>query len=187
MPAFDFYTDFETNPFDLGFDNSLYSTPIEGLPNFMGEGDLFTDFETNPFDLDFTYELGGATTDSKDKGFFGGLTAGGLIKDLAPVGASLIGGKLANQAALNYDHSSKEAAAIIAMANQQAQEQQFGFGLRSQDLNASNRINDANQQLAMQNSAPFRNIQTRRGAQAIAGSGVPTSNALAGRYQMMFA
>ena len=173
------------NDLNSGYD--LYSTPIGGLPNFMGEGDFYTDFSTNPFDLDYTFGQGGGTADSKDKGFFGDLTAGGLIKDLAPVGASLIGGNLANQAAQNYGQSSAQAAAIIAMANQQAQEQQFAFGLKGNQLAGSQRIQDANQQLTMQNSAPFRNIQTRRGAMGIAGSGVPTANALAGRYQIQLA
>ena len=178
-----------------GFDPYSYSNDF-AFPDFTGGQEFdFFEPEVNPFDnsfgntygIDYTYGQGGTTNENKGGGFFGDITAGGLIKGLAPLGASMIGGNLANQAAQNYGQSSAEAAAIIAMANQQAQEQQFGFGLRAQDLTAANRINDANQQLAMQNSAPFRNIQTRRGAQAIAGSGAPTSNALAGRYQMLFA
>ena len=166
------------------------------FPNFTGgQGFDFYTPEVNPFDnpfgntygIDYTYGQGGATNENKGGGFFGDITAGGLLKGLAPIGASLIGGNLANQAAQNYGQSSAAAAAIIARANQQAQEQQSGFGLKGLDKQASLRIQDANQQLAMQNSAPFRNIQTRRGAMAIGGSGVPTSDALAGRYQMMFA
>jgi hypothetical protein len=172
-----------------GFDP--YSTDFS-FPDFTGgqEFDFYTP-EVNPFDNNiglgqFGFGQGGAATQGNG-GFFGDITAGGLLKGLAPIGASLIGGNLANQAAQNYGQSSAAAAAITAMANQRAQEQQFGFGLKGLDKQASLRIQDANQQLAMQNSAPFRNIQTRRGAMAIGGSGVPTANALAGRYQMMFA
>ena len=176
-----------------GFD---FYAGTENLPNFMGDGGFYQP-EVNPFennfgiDWDFTNygfgQGGGTTQNNSNSGFFGDITAGGLLKGLAPIGASLIGGNFANQAAQNYGQSSVAAAAITAMANQRAQEQQFGFGLKGLDKQASLRIGDANQQLAMQNSAPFRNIQTRKGAQAIAGSGVPTANALAGRYQLMFA
>ena len=172
-----------------GFD--FYTGGTGNLPNFMGDGGFYQPevdpFENN-FGIDYSFGQGGGTTqNNSNSGFFGDITAGGLLKGLAPIGASLIGGNLANQAAQNYGQSSAAAAAIIAMANQQAQEQQFGFGLRGLDKSAAMRIGDATQQLAMQNSAPFRNIQTRRGAQTIAGSGVPTANALAGRYQLMFA
>ena len=171
-----------------GFD---FYTGGANLPNFMGDGGFYQP-EVNPFEnnfgIDYGFGQGGGTTqNNSNSGFFGDITAGGLLKTLAPMGASLIGGNLANQAAENYDQSSAAAAAITAMANQRAQEQQFGFGLKGLDKQAALRIGDANQQLAMQNSAPFRNIQTRKGAQAIAGSGVPTANALAGRYQLMFA
>ena len=171
-----------------GFD---FYTGGANLPSFMGDGGFYQPevdpFENN-FGIDYGFGQGGGTTQNKsNSGFFGDITAGGLLKGLAPIGASLIGGNFANQAAQNYGQSSAAAAAITAMANQQAQEQQFGFGLRGLDKSAAMRIGDATQQLAMQNSAPFRNIQTRRGAQAIAGSGVPTANALAGRLQFMFA
>ena len=174
MSGFNFYTDAGAN-----------------LPSFMGDGDFYQPeidpFENN-FGIDYGFGQGGGTTqNNSNSGFFGDITAGGLLKGLAPIGASLIGGNLANQAAQNYGQSSAQAAAITAMANQQAQEQQFGFGLRGLDKGAAMRIGDASQQLAMQNSAPFRNIQTRRGAMGIAASGVPAANALAGRYQMMFA
>jgi len=159
------------------------------LPSFMGDGGFYQP-EVNPFEnnfgIDYGFGQGGAATQGTG-GFFGDITAGGLLKTLAPMGASLLGGNLANQAAQNYGQSSAAAAAITAMANQRAQEQQFGFGLKGLDKQASLRIQDANQQLAMQNSAPFRNIQTRTGARAIGGSGVPTSDALAGRYQVLFA
>lgn len=170
-----------------GFDPYSYTNDFD-FPDFTG-GSIETGFFTPEGDLfggGFGTSQGGAATQGSG-GFFGDLTAGGLLKGLAPIGASLIGGNLANQAAQGYGQSSAEAAAIIAMANQQAQEQQFGFGLKGQQIAGAQRINDANQQLTLQNSAPFRNIQTRRGAQSIAASGVPTSNALAGRYQMMFA
>ena len=176
------------------FDPYSYSNDF-AFPDFTGgqEFDFYTP-EVNPFDnniglpglSDPRFGQGGAATQGNG-GFFGDITAGGLLKGLAPIGASLIGGNLANQAAQNYGQSSAAAAAITAMANQRAQEQNFGFGLKGLDKQASLRIGDANQQLAMQNSAPFRNIQTRRGAMAIAGSGVPAANSLAGRYQMMFA
>ena len=169
-----------------GFDPYSYTNDFD-FPDFTGgqEFDFFTP-EVDVFGGGLGTSQGGAATQGNG-GFFGDLTAGGLLKGLSPIGASLIGGNLANQAAQNYGQSSAQAAAIIAMANQQAQEQQFGFGLKGHQIAGSRRIQDANQQLAMQNSAPFRNIQTRRGAMGIAGSGVPAANALAGRYQMMFA
>lgn len=170
-----------------GFDPFSYTNDFD-FPDFMGgqEFDFFTP-EVDVFGGGLGTSQGGAATGEGKGGFFGDITAGGLLKGLAPIGASLIGGNLANQAAQNYGQSSAQAAAIIAMANQQAQEQQFGFGLLGSRLAGAQRIQDANQQLTMQNSAPFRNIQTRRGAMGIAGSGVPTANALAGRYQIQFA
>ncbi len=175
-----------------GFD---FYTGGANLPSFMGDGGFYQPeidpFENN-FGIDYGFDYGsgqggGTTQNNSNSGFFGDITAGGLLKGIAPMGAALIGGNLANQAAQNYGQSSAAAAAITAMANQQAQEQQFGCGLRGLDKVAGMRIGDASQQLAMQNSAPFRNIQTRRGAMGIAASGVPAANALAGRYQMMFA
>ena len=163
--------------------------------NFMGDGGFYQP-EVNPFEnnfgIDYGFDYGsgqggGTTQNNSNSGFFGDITAGNLLKGIAPMGAALIGGNLANQAAQNYGQSSMAAAAITAMANQQAQEQQFGFGLRGLDKGAAMRIGDGLQQLAMQNSAPFRNIRTRDTARTIAGSGVPAANALAGRYQMMFA
>ena len=168
-----------------GFDPYSYTNDFD-FPDFTGGQEFdFFEPEGDIFGGGLGTSQGGAATEGKG-GFFGDITAGGLLKGLAPIGASLIGGNLANQAAQNYGQSAVQAAAITAMANQQAQEQQFGFGLRGLDKSAAMRWGDANQQVAMQNSAPFRNIEARRGAQAIRGSGVPTANALAGRY-MMFA
>ena len=191
MPAFDFFTDFETNPFsqpfDFDFNNSLYNTPIEGLPNFMGEGDLFTDFETNPFDLDYTYGQGGATTDSKDKGFFGGLTAGGLVKDFAPVLAAGIGGQQANIAANNFGASALAAIRLTQQANEDRARQNFAYGNLGLNKSAAMRIQDANQQLALQTSGPFRSKATLDAARRVGASGVRGADALAGRLQFMFA
>ena len=191
MPAFDFYTDFATNPFsqpfDFDFNNSLYNTPIESLPNFMGEGDFYTDFATNPFDIDYTYGQGGATNDSKDKGFFGGLTAGGLVKDLAPLGASMIGGDLANRAANNYGESALAAIGLTQQANEDRARQNFAYGNLALNKSAAMRIQDANQQLALQSSGPFRNKATLDAARRVGASGVRGADALAGRLQFMFA
>ena len=158
--------------------------------NFMGDGGFYQP-EVNPFEMqdnfgiDYGFGQGGGTTqNNSNSGFFGDITAKSLLKGIAPMGAALIGGRLGKESADSYGQSAIATAAITAMANQQAQEQQFGFGLRGLDKSAAMRIGDANQQLAMQNSAPFRNIEGRRGAQAIRGSGIPTANALAGRYMM---
>jgi hypothetical protein len=187
MPAFDFFTDFATNPFDLGFDNSLYNTPLESLSNFRGEGNLYTDFATNPFELDYTYGQGGAKTDSKDKGFFGGLTAGGLVKDLAPVGAAMLGGNLANQAANNYGESALAAIGLTKQANEDRARQNFAYGNLGLNKSAAMRIQDANQQLALQTSGPFRNKATLDAARRVGASGARGADALAGRLQFMFA
>jgi len=173
--------------FDFGFNKSV--------PNFMGEGGFYTDFETNPFDLDltnpfgidYTYGQGGATTDSKDKGFFGGLTAGGLVKDLAPVGAAMIGGNLANQAANNFGASALAGIRLTQQANEDRARQNFAYGNLGLNKSAAMRIQDANQQLALQSSGPFRNKATLDAARRVGASGVRGADALAGRLQFMFA
>ena len=171
-----------------GFD---FYTGGANLPSFMGDGGFYQPevdpFENN-FGIDYGFGQGGGTTqNNSNSGFFGDITAGGLLKRIAPMGAALIGGKLNVDAANSYGGSALAAAASIARANQQAQEQNFGFLGKRLDKQAALRIGDANQQLAMQNSAPLRNIQTRNSARTIAASGVPTANSLAGRYQLMFA
>ena len=172
---------------DLSSGYDLYSTPIGGLPDFMGEGDLFTDFTTNPFDLDYTFGQGGGTADSKDKGFFGDLTAGGLLKDGAPVLAAGIGGTLAEKAANNFGLSSLAAIELTKQANEDRARQNFAYGNLALNKNAAMRVQDANQQLALLNSAPSRNKATLDTARRIGGSGVRGSDALAGRLQFMFA
>ena len=87
----------------------------------------------------------------------------------------------------NYGASALAAIGLTKQANEDRARQNFAYGNLGLNKSAAMRIQDANQQLALQTSGPFRNKATLDAARRVGASGARGADALAGRLQFMFA